>query len=642
MNSSKRHFSRRDKLALYTLADGLCENCGKPLEPGWHADHVIPFSKAGETDILNAQALCPDCNLKKGAKMLLTKSLPSWPDNKILRDWQQNALLEWETGKAWSQRGRPENFLAVATPGAGKTLFALKLAHQLLETKTIGFVVIVCPTSHLRKQWAEKAHDVGIDIDPTWTNSDGTFRDDFHGVAVTYQLVASGYNAPILRKQCSKKDTLVIFDEVHHAGDEKPWGSNMQTAFEPARFRLLISGTPFRTDNQAIPYVLYDQNVSQADYSYSYGDALRDGVCRPVFFPSFEGNMEWLSRKGKYMRASFSEELPDDQASERLRTALSPTGNWLPSVIREANDRLTQIREDEHKDAGGLVIAIDQRHAESIAKILQRITGETPRLAISDIPDASGIIDAFAKEQSRWLIAVKMVSEGVDIPRLRVLVYATNVTSELFFRQAVGRVIRVVENIEEQSALFYMPAVQILMDYAHAIKEEREHVMEEETEEDEEQRQAREQATTNLDTYFEAISSEAIPDNVIVDKLDITQEELRQAREYARERGFSRIPPEFIAQMMRDFMGSRASSTGITQPQPSKPKHSRIEDLRSQVKNLCAKYAIMTKTDFKDIHIMWMKLGGMPQNKATEEDLRKKKDWILGKIQGYEENSSRE
>ena len=63
-----RQFSKRQKRAMYLVQNGECAICGKPLSEGWHADHVIAYSKDGETDVINGQALCAKCNRKKGNK----------------------------------------------------------------------------------------------------------------------------------------------------------------------------------------------------------------------------------------------------------------------------------------------------------------------------------------------------------------------------------------------------------------------------------------------------------------------------------------------------------------------------------------------------------------------------------------------
>ncbi|MCB0964375.1 MAG: hypothetical protein KDA98_13935, partial [Acidimicrobiales bacterium] len=155
----------------------------------------------------------------------------------------------------------------------------------------------------------------------------------------------------------------VIFDEIHHAADERAWGDSVRRAFEPSVRRLAISGTPFRSDTQAIPFIRYALDEAAPDYEYGYGDALADGrVVRPVYFPRTGGQMEWTAPDGTLMEASFEDALDQTRSAQRLRTALSLEGEWLPTVLREAVGRLDAMRE-VHPEAGGLVIAADQDHA---------------------------------------------------------------------------------------------------------------------------------------------------------------------------------------------------------------------------------------------------------------------------------------
>lgn len=398
------------------------------------------------------------------------KNLRSWSDRLSLRDWQQRAV------EVFHSLEKPDA-LVVATPGSGKTFYALKCAHDLMSAGKVERLVIVAPTNHLRRQWAEASARCGIDIDPDWSNSNGVEAKDYLGVAVTYQQVSY---APDLYDLNCRRRTLVILDEVHHAGDSLDWGNKLRAAFRSGVCRLSLSGTPFRNDNQQIPFVTYEDNRSCADFVYSYGQALKDGVCRPIYFPTIEGDVSWLRGNGEEVNCSLLDNLSRTKAAERLRAVLDASGNWMQDVLREADARLLQMRrEGQHTDAAGLVIAIDQHHARQIAALLKSITGEHAALAISDEENSSNVIREFARSgnRQRWIVAVKMVSEGVDIPRLRVGVYATTVQSELFFRQAVGRFVRVIPGVEEQSAVLFLPADQKLMRHALAIKEEREHYL---------------------------------------------------------------------------------------------------------------------------------------------------------------------
>ncbi len=377
------------------------------------------------------------------------------------------------------------SFLASATPAAGKTTFGLHIAHRMLSAGFVSRVVVVGPTTHICRQWAADAGRYGIDLEPNRPNSDGPESADFHGVAVTYQTIAAGPDTH--RQAAGRRPTLLIADEPHHMGDQAAWGVRARRAFDGARFRLLLSGTPFRSDNSAIPWVVYDEDgLSQADYVYGYPQALVDRVCRPIAFLPYDGEMEWLS-DGRLRSADFDLALPAAEAARRLRTALSPEGEWMGEVLRDGDARLSEVRADGHPDAGGLVIASDQDHARAIAERLGSVSGEQPELVMSDEPGASRRIADFASSDRRWMVSVLMVSEGVDIPRLRVGVYATAARTELFFRQVVGRFIRSTPEPRRQMSYLLMPADSRLKALAHEIEMERRHALDLSAEAEEEE-----------------------------------------------------------------------------------------------------------------------------------------------------------
>jgi superfamily II DNA or RNA helicase len=397
------------------------------------------------------------------------RSLPDWPAARPLRSWQREATeaVRAHTGAS---------FLASATPAAGKTTFGLHIAHRMLSAGFVARVVVAGPTTHICRQWAADAGRYGIDLEPNRPNSDGPESGDFHGVAVTYQTIAAGPAAQ--RLAATRRPTLLIADEPHHMGDQAAWGLRTRSAFDGARFRLLLSGTPFRSDNSAIPWVTYDEDgLSRADYSYGYPQALVDRVCRPITFLPYDGEMEWLS-DGRLRSADFDLALPAAESARRLRTALSPGGEWMGEVLRDGDARLSEVRSGGHPDAGGLVIASNQDHAREIAVRLGPIAGERPELVMSDEPDASRRIADFAASDRRWLVSVLMVSEGVDIPRLRVGVYATAARTELFFRQVVGRFIRATPGPRHQMSYLLMPADPRLKALAREIELERRHALE--------------------------------------------------------------------------------------------------------------------------------------------------------------------
>ncbi|MGK0740307.1 DEAD/DEAH box helicase [Leucobacter sp. Z1108] len=389
-----------------------------------------------------------------------------------LRAWQEEAINRY-------LEMQPRDFLASATPGAGKTTFALRLAAILRANRTITQVIVVAPTEHLKSQWADAAARAGIRINPNYANGDGLgYGGHYHGVAVTYAQVAM---KPVQhRLLAEREDTLIILDEVHHGGDALSWGEAIRDAYGTARRRLSLTGTPFRSDDATIPFVEYSpqgdgSRISRTDYDYGYGRALADGVVRPVIFMVYAGEMRWQTSAGEEMQARLGEGNTKDITSQAWRTALDPAGEWIAKVLRAADRRLTEVRH-HIPDAGGLVIATDHASARAYASILQQITGQEVALILSDDSGASERIDQFSAGDDRWMVAVRMVSEGVDVPRLAVGVYATSSSTPLFFAQAIGRFVR--SRRRGEVASIFIPNVPTLMQLAAELEKERGHVLE--------------------------------------------------------------------------------------------------------------------------------------------------------------------
>ena len=456
----------------------------------------------------------------------MTSLGPAWPERAAwgtapsLRAWQSAAMTDYFSRS-------PQDYLAVATPGAGKTTFALSVAAELLGRRVVDRITVVAPTEHLKLQWAEAAGRAGIPIDPTYSAGKGRTSQDYVGIAVTYAGVA--VNPLAMRIRTDNYKTLVILDEVHHAGDALSWGEGVREAFQPARRRLALTGTPFRSDINPIPFVSYapgDDGIprSVADFTYGYAHALADQVVRPVLFMAYSGEMQWRTRAGDEVAARLGEPLTADLNAQALRTALDPTGSWIPAVLGAADSRLTEVRRHV-PDAGGLVIATDQDSARAYAALLRQISGEAPIVVLSDEKAASKKISKFTDSEARWMVAVRMVSEGVDVPRLAVGVYATTTSTPLFFSQAVGRFVRARHRGE--TASIFVPSVPNLLGYAAELERQRDHVLGRRIDSDQDlmdaeaallaRAEAGEGASDDLLGSFEALGSQARFDQVLFD-----------------------------------------------------------------------------------------------------------------------------
>lgn len=384
-----------------------------------------------------------------------------------LRPWQQEAF---GTYRDCVLRGE-KTILLEATPGAGKTTAALVLAlHQMRkrEAKRIGIVV---PTAHLKVQWARAAATLDLHLDSSFSNSKGLLSGDYDGFVVTYQQVAQ---KPGLFRRLTPS-SCVILDEVHHAGDGLSWGDGLRAAFHEASFIICLSGTPFRSDSAPIPFVPYDENgFSLPDYSYQYSRAVEEGVCRPTAFFTYGGDVAWREEAGD-VSASFTDELDYIGQSRRLRAALDVQSGWIEPMIRDAHEMLIKTRR-EHTNAGALLVAADQTSARRLAKLIHSLTKTSPVVILSEEAEAARKLKNFRDSDEPWLVACNMVSEGVDIPRLRVGVYATTVRTKMYFRQFLGRIVRRIPTLASlQVAYCYLPADPTLTKLAEEIEEEIRH-----------------------------------------------------------------------------------------------------------------------------------------------------------------------
>ncbi|MEA5365955.1 DEAD/DEAH box helicase [Amycolatopsis sp., V23-08] len=553
-----------------------------------------------------------------------------------LRAWQRRALTKYLTTG-------PKDFLAVATPGAGKTVFGLRIAAELLSDRTIEAVTIVTPTEHLKHQWAASAAAAGIQIDSNFRNTTGVTSSDYNGVALTYAQVAA--HPTLHRVRTENRKTLVILDEIHHGGDAKSWGDAIREAFTPAVRRLCLTGTPFRSDDSAIPFVTYEPDAggfqrSKSDHSYGYADALADGVVRPVVFLAYSGEASWRTSAGEEFTARLGEPLTAEQNARAWRTALDPSGEWIPAVLHAADTRLSQVRQSV-PDAGGLVIATDQESARAYAKILERLSGEMPTLVLSDDPKASGRIKEFSETNERWIVAVRMVSEGVDVPRLSVGVYATSASTPLFFAQAIGRYVRARKKGETASV--FLPSVPVLLELASELEAQRDHVLgkphrEQEGWEDELLAQANrtEDEPGEEEKAFTSLGASAELDQVIYDGNSFGTAVFSGSDEEQEYLGLpGLLEPDQVRALLRKRQEEQIADEKRRKPKaeeaaPPAPARAasvseRLGALRKELNALVGMYHHRTKKPHGAIHNELRRVcGGPPTAMATMEQLEER------------------
>jgi superfamily II DNA or RNA helicase len=475
-------------------------------------------------------------------------------------------------------------------------------------------------------------------MDSGYRNAQGRVSADFTAVAVTYAQVAA--HPALHRQRTENRRTLVIFDEIHHAGDALSWGDAVRESFEPALRRMGLTGTPFRSDANPIPFVTYADDPdgtrrSSSDYVYGYGPALGDGIVRPVIFLAYSGEMRWRTRAGDEIAATLGAPMTAEQLAQAWRTALDPQGEWVARVLGAADRRLTEVRRGM-PDAAGLVIAGDHADARAYAALLRRVTGTRPVVVLSDDPAASRKIAAFTGSDDRWMVAVRMVSEGVDIPRLAVGVFATSVSTALFFAQAVGRFVRARRRGETASV--FLPSVPVLLGYAAELEAERDHVLRRRDDDDPERDLAEAQRQRDTpdqagEAPFTALGASAHFDRVLYDGGEFGAS--------AEEEDFLGLPgllePEQVALLLRKRQGDqRRKSAGVapaasaSRPadpaaasHPPAPAREALAALRKELNGLIAAWHHRTGQPHGAIHAELRRAcGGPPLPEATAEQIR--------------------
>jgi superfamily II DNA or RNA helicase len=539
------------------------------------------------------------------------------PSTQALRGWQRRALVRYLGAK-------PRDFLTVATPGSGKTAFALRVAFELLTDGAVERITVVVPTEHLKTQWALAGATVGLALDPKFSNSDAQTSSEYDGVVVTYAQVASHPTRHRVRTE--NRRTLVVFDEIHHGGDAKSWGEAIREAFGDATHRLALTGTPFRSDDAAIPFVTYAPDGdgllrSQADHTYGYAEALADGVVRPVVFLAYSGEARWRSSAGEEHAARLGEPLTAEHTARAWRTALDPGGQWMPAVLQAADTRLRQKRSDGMPDAGGMVIASDQAAARAYAKLLTTITGASPTVVLSDDPGSSARIGEFARGGTPWLVAVRMVSEGVDVPRLAVGVYATSASTPLFFAQAVGRFVR--SRRPGETASIFLPSVPSLLELASRLEAQRDHVLGKPHREaaDDPLVERRRTEPSDTETGFESLGADAELDQVIFDGASFGTATPAGSDEEADYLG---IPGLLNPEQMRELLHRRQREQLDRKPADTPvTTHGQLRNLRRELNQLVSLAHHRTGKPHGWIHNELRRItGGPPVAAATTEQLR--------------------
>lgn len=547
-----------------------------------------------------------------------------------LREWQGRALDNWLASDG--------PWLCCATPGAGKTRFASRVIRIRSGEHRRPFAIVVCPTDSLKDQWAHSAHrSDGLNLTTSIRSGEG-FPSAYDGACVTYaQLPAIASTAQTWVRHHGVS-LLTILDEIHHCAESAVWGEGASRVGDCSDRVMALSGTPFRSDGAPIPFVTYDEGGFAApQYAYSYAQAITDGVCRRVQF----------RLRNAVVRRKWSSE--NDAEECQWSSCAEDVGSWLQSGLVHDGDAVREIIDDcwhelqKMIDAGDMLAACgihcmssgrndwDDKYVNKIGKVVRQITGMTPTIVHHGVQGASDSIRRFRDSRSpadRFLVSIRQFGEGVDIPRCRVGGYLSNITSEMYLRQVVGRYVRNEDRLngQPQYAVMVMPEVPVFRQFASCVEEEARVGLE--MRERSRRESDRETASAGDKPTVQTVSVTGHGGSLVMsgDAFSLDDESVRKAESISAD--FPSYPVCDLARII-SRSASAASASALAEP----PMHVKCKELRRQCVSLACKIARDNPDKFENVALVYAEVNrrqGVPYGVTNGQDWIEKRRGIDG------------
>ncbi|MBD1388389.1 MULTISPECIES: DEAD/DEAH box helicase [Echinimonadaceae] len=379
----------------------------------------------------------------------------------MLRGWQQECAQRVEQKFTYDEA----HFFLQATPGSGKTFLAAEVAKRLHQNRQIDLVLCFAPSKEVCNGiTATFSKHLGCSFD----GGLGTL-----GKCLTYQAIQ--FLPESFWQTLSRYRVFVVFDEIHHCStgsvQANMWGQMIMRRVQSlASYTLAMSGTPWRSDELPIALAKYTNPEGElvVDYQYGLKQAVADGVCRIPKIVLVDNQVESRSQnEGVKQFSSLQQMLKETKHSYR---SVVEEPNALKYLLKLACLKLAGIRQ-QSLNAGGLVVASSVAHANEIAHLLTSEFGQSVCVVTYQKERPHQQIESFRHSKLQWIVSVGMISEGTDIPRLQVCCHVSTVRTELYFRQVLGRILR-VNQAPNQEAWLYTFAERRLIEYAQRVQDD--------------------------------------------------------------------------------------------------------------------------------------------------------------------------
>lgn len=484
----RRRFNNSERAALFLAADGKCCECGDELGPGWHADHVTPYSANGPTDLINGQALCPSCNLKKGNRMMTISYNDAFDPRPFQVDLEHTVVRNISQGVKAT--------VGHVGVGSGKTLGYQATANRLLREGLIDTVAVYAPRTSLASQCELDYINEGVHLfDKSLrfekflhnVNTPPFTPESLCGFVSTYSALTT---RPELHLKWARENVgrfLLVVDEAQFCGledDESRSGTasaNMIKSISAfATHTLILTGTANRSDGAKIVLADYYTGADGKEYLDHHVKAnYSDGIAQK-YLRQFESRMvnASVTRRNTVTDEDEVTELSED--CRQLGQVLKTPGVWhqlVDTTISELKD--AQALWPRYK---GLIACMKQDDVTAVEHYIRaHHPGVSYRKAISD--EAKVARDALRRfreedDDTDLLLTVRMAFVGYSCNRITVIGCLTNYRDYGHLEQLIGRGLRVDKasgiDPEDQRCRIVAPDDRLMTGFLNHLREQQE------------------------------------------------------------------------------------------------------------------------------------------------------------------------